>query len=288
MRNWGAAVLLALGLPLAGHAQTASPAPATVRLNAGEAASSSAGRSATDLAKQLQNPVSDLYSVPFQSNTNLRVGPQRGTQEILNIQPVIPIHLNEDWNIITRTILPLVWNPSLAPARSVPFGTGNTVFTAFLSPSQPRDGWLWGIGPVIQVPTASDSSLGSSVWGGGLSGVLVLMQGPWVVGGLVNNIWSLGGTSGPTGTRYNTLTVQPFVNYNFGEGRYIGTSPIITADWLSPGNSAWTLPIGGMVGQVVKIGGKLPVNLSLGAYYNALRPEYGPTWQIRTQVTFIF
>jgi hypothetical protein len=140
----------------------------------------------------------------------------------------------------------------------------------------------------VQLPTASDPSLGSSVWGGGLTGVLVYMKGPWVAGGLVNNIWSFGGTSGRDGTRYNVMTIQPFVNYNFGEGFYVGSSPVITANWLVTGNRAWTLPVGGQVGQVVKLGGKLPVNLSLGAYYNALRPDYGATWQIRTQVTFIF
>ena len=105
-----------------------------------------AGESDTDLAKKLQNPIGDLYSFPFQSNTNFGVGPHRGTQDILNIQPVIPIHVNADWNIITRTILPVVWNPDLSPSPSVPVGTGPTDFSAFLSPKNPTDGWLWGSG----------------------------------------------------------------------------------------------------------------------------------------------
>src|SRR5271154_5237450 len=96
---------------------------------------------ATALAKKLQNPIGDLYSFPFQNNTNFNTGPNRGTQDILNIQPVIPIHINEDWNVITRTILPLVWSPSLDPAHTVPFGTGPTTFSAFLSPSNPVNGW---------------------------------------------------------------------------------------------------------------------------------------------------
>jgi len=111
------------------------------------------------------------------------------------------------------------------------------------------------------------------------------MKGPWVAAGLVNNIWSLGGSSGRDGTRCNGMTIQPFVNYNFGEGPYVGTSPIITANRLTTGNDAWTLPVGGQVGQVVKLGGKLPVNFALGAYCNALRPD---SWQIRAQVTVIF
>jgi len=275
---------LAASLLLAG----ALPAGAQdVRPSAGLAPPSEAGADATALAKKLQNPIGDLTSIPFQSNTNLRTGPNRGTQEILNIQPVIPIHVNQDWNVITRTILPLVWPPAGTPGAPG-FGTGNTVFSAFLSPRNPVNGWLWGVGPVVQIPTASDATLGSSVWGGGPTGVLVWMQGPWVAGALVNNIWSMGGTSGPRGTRYNTMTLQPFVNYNFGHGLYVASSPIITANWLASGSNAWTLPVGAAVGQVVKLGGKLPVNVSLGAYYNALRPDYGPTWQIRTQVTLIF
>ena len=109
-----------------------------------------------------------------------------------------------------------------------------------------------------------------------------------VAGVLVNNVFSFGGTPGLGGTRYNTVHRQPFVNYNFGEGWYVGTCPIITANWLTSGNNAWTLPVGAAVGRVVKIGGKLPVNFQIGAYYNALRPKFGSTWQLRTQVTLIF
>lgn len=172
------AILVALSLLPAGtaaHAQSAaaSAPPGPSSLAAAEA------ESETDLAKKLQNPIGDLYSVPFQSNTNFNTGPHKGTQEILNIQPVLPIHISEDWNIITRTILPLIWQPSLQPAQTVPFGTGPTSFSAFLSPSQPANGWLWGIGPIGQVPTISDSTLGSNVWGAGPTGLVVYMKGPW-------------------------------------------------------------------------------------------------------------
>ena len=170
----------------------------------------------------------------------------------------------------------------------MPFGTGPTTFSAFLSPANPTNGWLWGVGPVVQLPTISDASLGSNVWGGGPTGVLVYMKGPWLAGILANNVWSFGGISGLGGTRYNAFMTQYFVNYNFGEGWYVNTAPIITANWLTAGNKAWTLPFGGGIGRVVKIGGKLPVNLSIGAYYNALRPQFGSTWQLRTQATLIF
>jgi hypothetical protein len=113
------------------------------------------------------------------------------------------------------------------------------------------------------------------------------LNGPWVAGVLVNNIWSFGGTLGPTGNSYNNFLTQPFVNYNFGEGWYVTSSPIVTANWEMPGTK-WTVPVGAGAGRVVKLFGKLPVNFQLGAYYNLVKPEYGPDWQLRTQVTFIF
>ena len=265
-----------------------SPARGQQATDGGAAApgEDAAGQSDTDLAKKIQNPIGDLYSFPFQSNTNFGFGPHGGTQEILNIQPVIPIHVTPDWNVITRTILPLVWNPDLSPARSVPFGTGPTTFSAFLSPANPTNGWLWGVGPVAQIPTISSATLGSSVWGGGPTAVLVYMKGPWVAGILANNVWSLGGTHGPGGNSYNNFLTQPFVNYNFGEGWYVGSSPIITANWQANGTK-WTVPIGAQAGRVIRIG-KLPVNLLLGAYYNIVKPQYGADWQLRSQVTLIF
>jgi hypothetical protein len=246
------------------------------------------GSDETAIAKKLQNPIGDLYSVPFQNNLNFNYGPHGGTQDNLNIQPVIPIHITENWSVITRTILPLVWQPSLLPAQTVPFGTAPIVFSAFLSPSEPVNGLVWGVGPVVQIPTISSATLGSNVWGGGPTAVAVYMNGPWVVGALTNAIWSFGGTPGLAGTSYNTLLVQPFVNYNLGEGWYVNTGPGITAAWPSLKNKAWTVPVGGGFGKIVRLGGKLPVNLSLSAYYNAVRPEFGSTWQLRTQVTFVF
>ncbi len=242
----------------------------------------------TELAKQLQNPISDLVSIPFQNNTNFNYGPHQGTQDILNIQPVVPFKLNDYWSVITRTILPLIWQPSLQPSQTVPFGLGPTTVSAFLTPKHSFGGWVLGAGPVVQLPTISSATLGSNVWGGGPGVVAVHVGGKFVYGALVNNVFSFGGTSGPAGTRYNSFTFNPFINYNFGQGWFIGTVPIITANWLTSGDKAWTLPVGAQAGRLIKLGGKLPVNLVVGAYYNALRPQYGSTWQLRTQVAFIF
>jgi hypothetical protein len=278
-------ILAWIGLSSGAHAQPEpASSPPAVRLGTEEQSDDEA----TALAKKLQNPIGDLYSFPFQGNTNFGTGTKGGTQEILNVQPVIPIHINDDFTVITRTILPLVWQPSFQPAHTVPFGTAPTEFSAMLSNANPIDHWVFGAGPIFGVPTASDKTLGSSVWGAGPEAVAVYMHGPWVAGLLVNNLWSLGGTSGPRGTQYTKFLIEPFVNYNFGGGWYVFTAPEFTASWPAAGNHAWTVPFGGGGGKVIKLFDKLPVNLQLGAFYNAVRPSYVGSWSLRTQVTFIF
>jgi hypothetical protein len=172
-----------------------APPPAA---DLGQDATSGGADNATEIAKKLQNPIGDIYSIPFQNNTNFNAGTKSGTQNILNIQPVIPIHLNDQWNVITRTILPLVWSPTYQPAPSIPFGLAPTSFSAFLSPKNPVNGWVWGVGPIAQLPTITNKTLGSNVWGLGPAVVVVKLAGPIVTGALVNNVFSLGGTSGPT------------------------------------------------------------------------------------------
>jgi hypothetical protein len=242
--------------------------------------------SAEELAKLAQNPVGNLISVPFQNNTNLNFGPEKGTQNILNIQPVIPVEINKDWNIITRTIVPVIWNPALGPDIDSRSGIGDTVFTAFLSPANPGH-WIWGAGPVVQIPTNSNSELGNKNWGMGPSVVVLHLDhgDPWVYGALVNNIWSL--TSDKQGGAYNNGLIQPFVNYNFPEGFYLTSAPILTVDWKASGSQQWLVPIGGGVGKIFHIG-KLPVNTQLSAYYNVVRPDFQANWQIRAQVQLMF
>jgi hypothetical protein len=239
-----------------------------------------------ELAKLAQNPVGNLISLPFQNNTNLNFGPEKGTQNILNIQPVVPISISSEWNIITRTILPLIWNPSLGPDIPGKDGTGDIVFTAFLSPARPGH-WIWGAGPVVQVPTNSNAQLGNKNWGLGPSFVVLHLEhgDPWVYGVLVNNIWSL--SSNKQGGSYNNGLIQPFINYNFKEGFYLTSSPILTVDWKADSGQRWTVPIGGGVGKIFHFG-RLPVNTQLSGYYNVVRPDFGANWQIRAQVQLMF
>ena len=250
------------------------------------AAPAQAEMSNEDLAKLAQNPVGKMISLPFQNNTNLNYGAEKGTQNSLNIEPVIPISVNQDWNLITRTVFPVVRMPALAPDVGSTSGIGDTVFTTFLSPAKPGH-WIWGAGPVFQLPTHSPQELANKNWGMGPSVVVLHLDhgDPWVYGALVNNIWSL--TSDKQGGSYNNGLVQPFVNYNFPDGLYLTSSPIWTVNWKANSGQQWTLPLGGGVGKIFHIG-KQPVNTSIGAYYNVLRPDFGPNWQIRAQVQLMF
>lgn len=166
------------------------------------------------LAKAAQNPIADMVSVPIQLNTNTDVGPLKKNQEVLNIQPVMPFNLNRDWNVITRTIIPLISQPALTSGQSRENGIGDIQFSAFLSPSAPS-AWIWGAGAIVQAPTASDDRLGQGKWGFGPTAVaLHIAKGdPWVYGALINNVWSVGGHGGDR-PDVNQMLLQPFVTWS--------------------------------------------------------------------------
>lgn len=239
--------------------------------------------SQSDLAKATQNPVSDLISLPFQNNTNFGLGPDDKTQNVLNIQPVIPFHLNEQWNLITRMIVPVISQPALVSGQDRTNGLGDISFTAFLSPAKPAT-LVWGAGPVFLLPTATDNVLGSDKWGIGPSVVLLTMPGKWVVGSLFSNVWSFAGSGDQD---VNLFTWQYFINYNLPGGWYLTSSPIITANWEADSGNKWTIPFGGGVGKIFKIG-KQPMNAQVQAFYNVEKPDFGPDWQLRVQLQFLF
>jgi hypothetical protein len=241
--------------------------------------------SSEELAKIAQNPVGNLISVPFQENLNLNAGPYEKNQNVLNIQPVIPIDVNEDWNIITRTILPIVSLPPLSPYQGRTSGIGDLQITAFLSPAKPG-AWIWGVGAITQLPTHSNQLLGNDNTGFGPSFVVLHLEkgSPWVYGFLANNVWSSNNSTAPS---YNNGLLQPFLNYNFESGMYLTSSPIMTVNWQAKGSQQWTVPMGGGVGKIFHFG-KLPVNSQLSGYYNVARPDFAPNWQIRLQVQLMF
>ena len=234
------------------------------------------------LAKIAQNPVANVVSVPFQNNTNFGYGPpnNKGTQNVLNIQPVVPITLTGHWNLITRTIIPLISQPSFTAGGSASFGLSDISFTAFLSPANPGK-LVWGVGPVATFPTATSVNVGSqSTWGLGPSAVLLTMPGHWVFGVLANNVWNIAGNSA------NNMLIQYFVNYNLPRGWYVTSSPIITANWNQPSGQQWVVPFGAGFGKLFKLG-KLPINGSVSAYYDAVKPDIGPDWTLRVQFTIL-
>jgi len=241
-----------------------------------------------DLARAAQNPIADMISLPFQNNTNFNVGPLEETQNILNIQPVYPVNLNEEWNLITRTIVPLISQPAFTPSQDRENGLGDIQFSAFFSPKKPTAGGvIWGVGAIAQLDTASDDRLGQGVWGLGPTAVALTSKGAWVIGGLVNNVWSVSEDSGRQ--EVNQFLFQPFINYNFPDvpGRYLSFAPIITANWEADSGNRWTVPLGLGVGQIFRIG-KQPVNGLVAAYYNVEKPDYGADWQLRVQLQFLF
>jgi len=246
------------------------------------------GRSVDDLAKASQNPIANMISVPFQNNTTFNVGPEEKTLNVLNIQPVIPFELNENWNVITRTILPVISQPGFAPGQDRTNGIGDVQFSAFFSPKAPNaGGWIWGVGTIAELDTASDDRLGSGKWSLGPTAVALKATGPWVIGALINNLWDVAGSD--SNADVNKMLIQPFINYNFPNkpGRYLTTASIITADWEASSDDKWTIPIGGGIGQIIKWG-KTPVNLSASAYYNAEKPDNAGWWTMRLQAQLLF
>jgi hypothetical protein len=265
---------LSLSVPHQGFAQATSSAA-----EVGEKAEDGA-----DLAKKLSNPVADLISVPFQYNYNDGYGADgQGHQSYINIQPVIPISISPNWNLISRTIIPLVAQDGLAPGAGSQSGVGNITQSFFLSPKAPtKDGLIWGMGPVIQIPTASDD-IAPAQWGAGLTGVALKQEGPWTVGGLANHVWSISDND-----KYGSQSasfVQPFVSYTTPKATSFTLNTESTYNWET---EQWSVPINFVVSQVIKVG-KQPIQLGLGARYWAASPDGGPDgWGARLQVTFLF
>jgi hypothetical protein len=239
-----------------------------------------------EVTKAAQNPVANMISVPFQLNSSYGLYEPFGrTQNILNIQPVIPVHLSDKWNLITRTIIPIMWQPQNADS-GMAAGLGDINLSLFLSPAKPGK-VIWGAGAALGFPTRTYSTLGSALWTAGPSVVVLTMPMPWVLGFLAQNTWSYAGPSDQPAVDY--FYSQIFINYNFGKtGWYVTTQPIITADWTQPSGNQWTVPLGGGVGLVKRFSQKLPpLNLQLSAYGYPVKQTGGADWTLRSQVVVL-
>lgn len=238
---------------------------------------------ADELSKKLANPISSLISVPFQSNFDWGAGPDGdGFSYLMKVQPVIPIKLNEDWNLISRTILPVVYADYVPDGSE--WGLGDTQQSFFLSPVKPGPGGLvWGVGSVIQLPTHTDQFFGSNQWGLGPTAVALVQTHGWTVGMLANHLWSLGSDDN-TADVYNQTFLEPFLNYSLGHGRSLSLDTESTYDWET---EEWTVPINLAFQQVMKLGHQ-PVQFEIGGRYYAEKPEGGPDWGLRAQFTLLF
>ena len=237
---------------------------------------------ATALAKQTQNPVADLVSVPFQFNFNSGGGLGDGTLYNLNIQPVIPITLNKDWKLIARAIVPYISSP--APGGGPEGGFGDIQLQSYLTPAAGGK-IIWGLGPLFSFPAATNPLVRTGSWAVGPAAVLLVMPGHWVIGGLVNQLWTYADNGGQP--EVNQFVFQPFINYNFGVGWALSTAPLITANWDAASGDEWTVPLGVGITKTT-VFNRRPMNIGLQYYHNVVHPDGGPSDQVRIVLALLY
>jgi len=225
-----------------------------------------------DLAQELTNPIANLITIPIQMTFDNDIGANdQGSKITTNFQPVIPFEVNNDWNLITRTIMPVIYQDEVFPGQGSQFGLGDINMSLFFSPKKPAAGGvIWGVGPVFVFPTATDSLLGSKKWSAGAGGVALTMRGPWTFGGLANHVWSVAGDSDRSDIS-NTF-LQPFGAYTWPNAWTVSVQSESNYNWKT---EQWSIPVTAAASKLVKFG-KLPVSLQAGVGYWLESPDSGP------------
>lgn len=238
---------------------------------------------AAELARKLQNPVASLISIPWQANWDFGIGVNDAMRFTLNVQPVIPLSLSNDLNLIVRTIIPVIDAESPAPGIPDASGLGDVTQSFFFSPKSPTSGgWIWGAGPALLWPTATNDLLGGEQWGAGPTALALRQSGGWTYGVLANHLWSYAGEGGRADV--NATFLQPFVSYITKTKTTFTLNTESTYDWTG---TQWTVPVNVSISQLFKMCG-MPMQFSLGGRYYADGPKGGPEWGLRAVLTFLF
>lgn len=256
----------------------------------------------TDLAKQSQNPLGTVISLPIETNVYFNIGPTEQTGYVMTLKPVLPVRIGE-WNMINRVIMPMIYSQgqdvpiekpvdidlgygsiNIDKVTGSAFGLGDTTWQPLFGPADPGK-LIWGAGPVLVAPTATEDRYKSDKWSSGPGFVALTMPGKWVLGMLTQNVWSFAGKG--SAADVNKFLFQYFINYNLEEGWYLSTTPVITANWEANSDERWTVPLGGGAGRLVRFGNQ-PVDFKLAAYWNAEHPDNGPDWNAQFTVKFLF
>lgn len=253
----------------------------TVMLVASSLRAAEGGDEKAELAKQLANPIASLISVPLQNNWDFGIGPEKAMRYTLNVQPVIPFSIGKEWNLITRTIVPLIYAEESAKGIGDQRGLGDILQSFFFSPKAPTGGgWIWGAGPVALYPSGTDG-LSAHKWGAGPTAVVLKQENGWTYGMLANHVWSF---SGSGDNDISNSFIQPFLAYTTKTSTTFTLNTESSYDWKG---EQWTVPINLMVAQLMKIGG-MPIQFQVGGRYYTDKPGGGPDWGLRFAAIFLF
>lgn len=247
-------------------------------------AESASGASESELAVRSQNPIEDMVNIPVEGNLDYGLGPNYRAQSTLKIEPRIPAHVLPSWNMVIRTIIPITYKPITMATTGGSSGLGDVNPTFFLTQAHPGP-VIWGVGPDFELPTATQTSLGTGNWSVGPSLAVVAKLKPWTIGFIASNIWSFAGQSGRS--RVDKGSLEYFIHYNLASGWSLRTSPTVTAEWNKMPGDIWTVPVGGGAAKVFKLG-KIAINASLAAYVYVAKPSDGPDWELRCEASFLF